>query len=114
VERFEQEFAGYCGTAHCIGIASGLDALILSLKAYEFPAGSEVIVPSNTYVATILAILHAGLTPVLVEDIRGLRPGLLRKPAWQEGRALRRLRRFQLLPHQEPGRAWRWWGRNDR
>lgn len=67
VEHFEREFADYCGTSHCIGVASGLDALILSLKAYDFPLGSEVIVPSNTYVATILAILQSGLKPVLAE-----------------------------------------------
>jgi len=71
VERFEREFADYCGSSHCIGVASGLDALILSLKAFEFPAGSEVIVPSNTYIATILAILQSGLKPVLAEpDLR--------------------------------------------
>ena len=67
VECFERDFAAYCGAAHCIGVASGLDALILSLKAFEFPAGSEVIVPSNTYIATILAIIQSGLKPVLVE-----------------------------------------------
>ncbi len=67
VERFEQEFADYCGVSHCIGVASGLDALILSLKAYDFPSGSEVIVPSNTYIATILAILQSGLKPILAE-----------------------------------------------
>jgi dTDP-4-amino-4,6-dideoxygalactose transaminase len=71
VERFEHEFAAYCGASHCVGVASGLDALILSLKAFDFPAGSEVLVPSNTYIATILAILHSGLQPVLVEpDLR--------------------------------------------
>lgn len=71
VEAFEGEFAEYCGTAHCVGVASGLDALLLSLKAFGFEAGAEVIVPSNTYIATILAILQAGLKPVLVEpDIR--------------------------------------------
>jgi dTDP-4-amino-4,6-dideoxygalactose transaminase len=67
VECFEREFADYCGAAHCIGVASGLDALVLSLKAFEFPDGSDVIVPSNTYIATILAIIHSGLKPVLVE-----------------------------------------------
>ena len=67
VESFETAFAGYCGTRHCIGVASGLDALILSLKAFDFEIGSEVIVPSNTYIATILAIVHCGLVPVLVE-----------------------------------------------
>lgn len=71
VSAFEKEFAGYCGTSYCVGVASGLDALILSLKCLELPAGGEVIVPSNTYIATILAILHCGLKPVLVEpDLR--------------------------------------------
>jgi dTDP-4-amino-4,6-dideoxygalactose transaminase len=67
VKEFETEYAAYCGTAYCVGTANGLDALILSLKAFNFPAGSEVIVPSNTYIATILAIVHNGLKPVLVE-----------------------------------------------
>ncbi len=67
VEQFEKSFAQYCGVKHCIGVASGLDALQLSLKVFEFRSGSEVIVPSNTYIATILAILHCGLKPVLVE-----------------------------------------------
>ena len=67
VENFEKEFAGYVGSNYCLGVASGLDALFLSLKAYDFEANSEVIVPSNTYIATILAILNAGLKPVLVE-----------------------------------------------
>ena len=71
VERFEQEFAAYCGASHCVGVASGLDALTLSLKAYDFAADSEVLVASNTYIATILAILQSGLKPVLVEpDLR--------------------------------------------
>jgi len=71
VAEFERQFADYCGTGHCVGVASGLDALILALKAFGFQSGGEVIVPSNTYIATILGILHAGLKPVLVEpDIR--------------------------------------------
>lgn len=64
---FEQEFANYCGSKHCIGLASGLDALILALRHFEFPQGSEVIVPSNTYIATILSIYQNGLIPILVE-----------------------------------------------
>lgn len=69
--RFEQNYAAYCGSNHCIGVASGLDALMLGLRVHDFPAGSEVIVPSNTYIATILAIVQCGLKPVLVEpDIR--------------------------------------------
>lgn len=67
VALFEQEFAAWCGARHCVGVASGLDALILSLKALHLPEGSEVLVPSNTYIASILSILQAGLRPVLVE-----------------------------------------------
>lgn len=71
VKQFEDEFAAYHQTKHCIGVTSGLDALILSLKAFNYEKDSEVIVPSNTYIATILSILHCGLKPVLVEpDIR--------------------------------------------
>jgi dTDP-4-amino-4,6-dideoxygalactose transaminase len=67
VTNFEREFANYCGSKHCIGVASGLDALILALDSQNFAKGSEVIVPSNTYIATILAVIRNGLKPVLVE-----------------------------------------------
>jgi len=67
VKGFENEFAHFCGSRYCAGLASGLDALILALKYFEFPKGAEVIVPSNTYIATILAIYHNDLVPVLVE-----------------------------------------------
>jgi dTDP-4-amino-4,6-dideoxygalactose transaminase len=71
VQTFETAFAAYCGTAHCIGVANGLDALMLALKCLNLQAGDEVLVPSNTYIATILAIMQNGLKPVLVEpDIR--------------------------------------------
>jgi len=71
VKTFEEQFAVYCGTKYCIGVANGLDALTISLKALNFAAGDEVIVPSNTYIATILSILHNQMKPVLVEpDIR--------------------------------------------
>jgi dTDP-4-amino-4,6-dideoxygalactose transaminase len=71
VERFEKTFALYCGGGSCIGVASGLDALRLSLKASRFQSASEVIVPANTYIATLLAIIQCGLKPVLVEpDLR--------------------------------------------
>lgn len=71
VSKFEEEYAAWNRSVHCIGVANGLDALTLALKAYNFEPGSEVIVPSNTYIATILAILNNGLKPVLVEpDIR--------------------------------------------
>jgi len=71
VSKFEDEFAKFCNTNHCIGVASGLDALILSIDAFSFPKDSEIIVPSNTYIATILAIVRNGFKPVLVEpDIK--------------------------------------------
>lgn len=67
VSHFEKDFAEFHSIKNCIGVASGLDALILSLQSCNFPKNSEVIVPSNTYIATILAILHCGLKPILVE-----------------------------------------------
>lgn len=71
VEHFEQEFSQYCGTKYCIGVANGLDALTLILRAYMelgiMSEGDEVIVPANTYIATILAISRNGLKPVLCE-----------------------------------------------
>jgi dTDP-4-amino-4,6-dideoxygalactose transaminase len=67
LKQFEEDFAKYCGTEHCIGVANGLDALILLLKASEFPTDSEIIVPANSYIATILAVSNANLTPIPVE-----------------------------------------------
>lgn len=67
VEAFETEFAGYCGAAHCVGVANGLDALILGLRAVGVGKDDEVIVPSNTFVATWLAVSAVGATPVAVE-----------------------------------------------
>ncbi len=71
VLNFEKEFAAFLGVKHVIGVASGLDALLLSLKVFDFPPNSEILVASNTYIATILAIVQAGYVPVLVEpDIK--------------------------------------------
>ena len=67
VEAFEQEYAQYCGSKYCIGVGNGLEALHLILHAYHIGPGDEVIVPSNTYIATWLAVSHAGATPVPVE-----------------------------------------------
>ena len=71
LEHFEQQFASYCGTKYAIGVANGLDALILTLRAWKelgkLKEGDEVIVPSNTYIASILAISANNLTPILVE-----------------------------------------------
>lgn len=75
VKSFEEEFATYCGVNYCIGVANGLDALRLILEGYKalgkLSEGDEIIVPANTYIATILGILQAGLKPVLVDpDIK--------------------------------------------
>ena len=67
VTAFEEEFAAYCGTKYCVGCGNGLDALFLALKAYGIKEGDEVIVPSNTYIATALAVSYTGATPVFVE-----------------------------------------------
>lgn len=71
VEAFESEYAAYCGTQHCVGVSSGMDALILILRAWKqfgyLAEGDEVIVPANTYIASLLAITENRLVPVLVE-----------------------------------------------
>ena len=70
-EDFERSFASYCGTQYCIGVGNGLDALMLILKALDIGEGDEVIVPSNTYIATALAVTYVGAKPIFVEpDIR--------------------------------------------
>ena len=70
-EQFEAEWGNYCGAAHAVGVANGLDALILALQAVGVQAGDEVIVPANTYIATWLAVSHLGATPVPVEPDAG-------------------------------------------
>ena len=71
VKKFERAFANYCGTKHCIGVANGLDALTLTFRAWKelgkLKAGDEVIVPANTYIASILAITENQLKPILVD-----------------------------------------------
>ncbi len=71
VEKFESEFADFCGTKHCLGVANGLDALVLILNGYKtmgrLKDGDEIVVPANTYIASIIAILLANLKPVLAE-----------------------------------------------
>src|ERR1700757_198564 len=70
VEAFEQEYAAFCGTRYCIGLGNGLEALELTLRAWDIGAGDEVIVPSNTYIATWLAVTAVGATVVPVEPTR--------------------------------------------
>lgn len=70
-ENFEREFAQYCSTKYAIGCGNGLDSLMLTLKALDIGENDEVIVPSNTYIATALAVTYTGATPIFVEpDIR--------------------------------------------
>ncbi len=95
VAEFEKEFAAYCETKHCLGVANGLDALVLILRAYIelgiMQKGDEVIVPSNTYIASILAISENGLTPVLVEpDINSfnLDPKLIEQAITEKTKAI--------------------------
>lgn len=64
---FEREFAAYCGTSYCVGCANGLDAIQLILRGFDIGPGDEVIIPSNTFIATALAVTYTGATPVLVE-----------------------------------------------
>ena len=67
VEAFEAEYSAYVGSRHCVGLANGLDALHLALRVLDIGPGDEVIVPSNTYIATWLAVSQCGATPVPVE-----------------------------------------------
>ncbi|MEQ1804154.1 MAG: DegT/DnrJ/EryC1/StrS family aminotransferase [Burkholderiaceae bacterium] len=91
VTRFETDFAAYCGAKHCIGVGNGLDALHLILRAYGIGPGDEVIVPSNTFIATWLAVTHVGATPVPVEPREGsfnLDPALLQQAITPRTRAI--------------------------
>ncbi len=65
--KFEQDFATFCGVKNCLGVANGLDAITLILRGYGFGEDDEIIVPSNTFIATVLAITQVGATPVFVE-----------------------------------------------
>ncbi|MED4599483.1 DegT/DnrJ/EryC1/StrS family aminotransferase [Paenibacillus validus] len=71
VDQFEKEFADYCGVKHCIGVANALDALTLIIRGYGIGINDEIIVPSNTYIASILAVSANGAVPVLVEPEQG-------------------------------------------
>lgn len=91
LERFESEFAAYCGAAFCVGVGNGLDALHLILRALEIGPGDEVIVPANTYIATWLAVSYAGATPVPVEADRrtfNLDPGRIDEAITPKTRAI--------------------------
>lgn len=91
VKHFESEFAAYNNVKYCAGVASGLDALTLSLIALDMGKGSEVIVPANTYIASVISVIQAGHTPVLVEpDIRtyNIDPSAIEKSITPKTRAI--------------------------
>jgi dTDP-4-amino-4,6-dideoxygalactose transaminase len=95
VAEFENNFSNYCGTKHCIGVGNGLDALILIFKGYielgKLKKGDEVIVPANTYIASILAILEADLIPVLVEpelETYNINPDLISEKVTSKTKAI--------------------------
>ena len=90
-KNFEEKFAAYCDTKYCVGCGNGLDALMLSLKALNIGAGDEVLVPSNTYIATALAVTYVGAKPVFVEpDIRtfNIDPALIEEKITPKTRAI--------------------------
>lgn len=90
-ESFTENFAEFCGTKYCVGVANGLDALNLIIKAYGFGSGDEIIVPANTYIASILAVSQNGCTPVLVEpDIKtyNINPDLIEEKITEKTKAI--------------------------
>lgn len=91
LEAFESEFAQYCGAKHCIGVGNGLEALHLLLRAYGIGPGDEVIVPSNTFIATWLAVTECGATPVPVDpniDTHNIDPALIGNAITSRTRAI--------------------------
>jgi len=90
-ETFEKAFAEYCGVNYCVGVGNGLDALVLALKALNIGEGDEVIVPSNTYIATALAVTYVGARPVFVEpDIHtfNIKPTLIEEKITAKTKAM--------------------------
>ncbi len=91
LEAFEAEFAQYCDVKHCIGVGNGLEALHLLLRAYDIGPGDEVIVPSNTFIATWLAVSECGATPIPVEpnvDTHNIDPALIASAVTSRTRAI--------------------------
>ena len=91
VTAFEEDYADYCGAEHCVGLANGLDALHLALRAMDVGPGDEVILASNSYIATLLAVSMVGATPVLVEpdpDTHNLDPALIEAAITEQTKVL--------------------------
>lgn len=90
-EFFENDFSKFCGADYCVGVGNGLDALMLGLKALDIGEGDEVIVPSNTYIASVLAITYVGASPILVEpDIStfNIDPALIERAITEKTKAI--------------------------
>ena len=90
-EKFENDFAKYCGVKHCIGVANGLDALRIIIKAYEFNENDEIIAPANTYIASVLAISDNKCKPVLVEpsiNTYNINPDLIEEKITEKTKAI--------------------------
>lgn len=91
VIQFEESYSAFNKVKYCVGVSNGLDALFLSLKALEIESGDEVIVPSNTYIATLLAVSYTGATPVLVEPRQStfnINPELIEKAITKRTKAI--------------------------
>ncbi len=91
LSKFENDFAKYCGTEYCVGCGNGLDALMLVLKAWGIGVGDEVIIPSNTYIATALAVTYTGAKPVFVEPIKeefNINPNLIEEAITSKTKAI--------------------------
>ena len=108
VRTFESNFAEYCGSNHCIGVGNGLDALVLIFKGYiqlgKLQKGDEVIVPANTYIASILAVLQADLVPVLVEpklDTYNINPDLIQHKIASKTKAILAVHLYGQLAEME-------------
>ncbi len=108
VKSFENNFAHFCGTNYCIGVGNGLDALVLIFKAYielgKMQKGDEIIVPANTYIASILAIKEAGLLPVLVEprlESYNLNPELIEQKITSKTKAILAVHLYGQLAEME-------------
>lgn len=104
-KKFEKAFADYCGTEYCIGVGNGLDSLMLALKALGVKQGDEVIVPSNTFIATALAVTYVGATPVFVEpDIQtyNINPNLIEQAITNKTKAIMPVHLYGLACDMDP------------
>lgn len=103
--KFEEEFADYCGAKYCVGCGNGLDALFLTLKAYEIGAGDEVIVPSNTFIATALAVSYTGAKPIFVDpDLQSytINPKLIEAKITNHTRAIIAVHLYGMTADMDP------------